>query len=243
MSKPPPLVEDDYSGAVDWNLIYAHCHHAACSAERIAARLGAARPLLFAGFPETAARLGANRPVTFVDMSPAVLDMARRDFPELTSLVCGDVFETLETSAADDIALTGRLTAFWDAASVERFARVLEQQRPARVLVDFFDREAVAPGQVLAFGAGAVTGRWQVVETSAPETNTRPRVSRVRLALAYEWESGGLRSETRRSFFDSGDLSDWLTARLPGYAVEPQEALIPGDPSFAVLLTRASQTV
>ncbi|MDV7142293.1 hypothetical protein R3X27_06330 [Tropicimonas sp. TH_r6] len=239
MATPPPRIEDDYSGAVDWNLIYAQCHEAVRSAERIAACLDPPRPLLFAGFPETAACLAANRPVTFVDISPAILDMARRDFPGLTSLVCADVFETLETVAPVDVAVTGRLTAFWDAESVERFARALERRRPARVLVDFFDREAVAPGQTLAFGGGAVTGQWRIADAVAPKASARPKVSRLQLALAYDWDSGAVRSETRRSFFDANDLSGWLAERLPGYDVQRHDALIAGDPSFAFLLTRA----
>jgi hypothetical protein len=64
---------DDYSEAIDWDVIYGAFYDPQGIVDRIALKLDHnSAPLLFCGFPEVASNLAANSPVQFVGYSPVI---------------------------------------------------------------------------------------------------------------------------------------------------------------------------
>ncbi len=227
-----------YAGSWDWDRIYRECHRASEVAGRIAPHL-AQGPVLFAGFASVAADLGASRDVSFVDWSGDVARRAQADYPAIQTVTSGDILEILAGSDAPNVVLSGRITAFWeDVAMFNRLERAFQAHPRSCLLIDFFDAGSVAEGQETLFGSPPAMGTWHVtaVDRAGPIT---------RAALSVDYDLGGdrFRYDTTRSYFDRDWVLDWAQQTFPARTVEALAPLIPGDPSFGLLLrTRATDT-
>ena len=231
------MTQDVYRGDLDWDRIYRFCHGADAMAKAIGKALGAGRErVLFAGFPPVASALVRERPLTFVDRSAVVTAAAASIYPNLSASVTDDVLSHLAACVAPHVVISGRVTAFWDSAGAFDALRAAVLSSPREcVVVDYFDAALARKGRRFDFGAPPTSGRWRILSIAQCD-GVGPRIARVRMRVAYTLDQDQQVFEAERSFFHAGDVLEWAVGSLPGYRALIAPPLIPGDPSFTLIL-------
>ena len=193
---------DLYSGAIDWDRIYSTFHNPLQIAKRVQEELGWTKnAVVFSGFQETAAILANDLPVTFVDHSPSVTDRAREQYPGLQKSCTGDVTQLVASLPAPNVVIACRISAYWDSAEhFEQLANSLRTFPRERILIDFFDRDLVEPGEKLTFESEDGVGDWVFLEIE--ESNGMvPSFCRAKLKVSYSLCGLSFSYEGHRSFF------------------------------------------
>ena len=232
---------DDYSGRIDWDDIYRSFHDPADVAERLRSRLHRVDgTLLFCGFPEAGARLARHMPVRLVDGSATVVARSRERYPALEGVDQGDVVDILRVDPAKSIAVVCRLSAFWQTpAALEALAAAVRAHPRDQVLIDFFDRDAVATGRTLEYCGADAEGRWQFGRFD-PVPATTPLLHVADVKVAYRTGRTRISYDTRRAFYRSAEIGRWCERAFPRWSATVSEPLIRDDPSFCLHLVGES---
>ncbi len=230
---------DLYSGAIDWDKIYRVFHHPLQIARRVREQLGrTGGPVVFSGFQEVASILAQDLPLTFVDLSPAVTERARKQNPALHAVCTGDVTQMVASLAAANVVIACRISAYWDSAEhFEQLANSLLAHRRERIVIDFFDRDLVEPGQKLTFESGDNFGEWVFLEVEESH-GVAPSFSRAKLKVSYSLSGQSFSYEGHRSFFKKDVILRWSQSVFPDYDLTLGGALLDSDPSFSLKLVQ-----
>jgi len=226
-----------YSGTFDWEKIYSAFHSPIRIAERISCELdGNNHPLIFSGFAETAAHLASQMPVTFIDLSPSVATCASERYSGLNAVRTGDVTQFISSSSADTVVIVCRISAYWGGEEFDRLAKSLRKFPRRQIIIDFFDRDVVEPGQTISFESSEGNGKWIYLDFKESE-GSAPPISKARLDISYSLQDDSVSYEGYRSFFRKVDIEQWCKRTLPEYRVKICAALMDSDPSFTLKLT------
>lgn len=228
---------DDYSGRIDWEPIYEVCHGAGGIANRLSPLLGTREGgVVFAGFARAASDLSAERPVVFVDRSEFVVREAGRLYPTLARAVAADILDPGTTDITPKLVISGRLSAFWrDEKAFCGLERLLSQPSLEIAVIDFFDVSAAIAGQRFDFGAGGVTGQWRVLDRHESSDGLGTVVKKQ---VRYRIADKSLCYTAERMFFDADKILEWASLLPDPWVAGIVPALIPGDPSFVLVLSR-----
>lgn len=233
------MIDDLYSGAIDWNRIYSTFHDPFLVANRVQEELDGSNTLVvFSGFQQTAYHLANQRPVTFVDYSSSITDHAKKQYPQLHEVHTGDITKLAALLPVPNIVIACRISAYWDAPEYfERLADSLLSFPRERVLIDFFDRDLVKPGQSLTFESEGGVGDWVFLDFE--ESNGKePSICKAKLKVSYSLIDHSFSYEGYRSFFRKDEILCWGQLKLSDYSVTLGEPLLDNDPSFSLKLVR-----
>jgi len=233
------MTTDLYSGQINWDRIYRTFHDPVRIAKRVEEELGGTNNLVvFSGFQETASHLANKMPVTFVDYSATITDRAKQQHPGLYEVRTGDVTKLISHIPASNIVIACRISAYWDSHEFfEQLAASLLCFPRNRVLIDFFDRDLIKPGQHINFESDEGVGDWAFLDIE--ESNGKePLFFKVKLKVTYSFSDHGFSYEGYRSFFRKEDVLRWSHSNFPNYDATVAESLMDHDPSFSLKLVR-----
>ena len=166
-------------------------------------------------------------------------DVAER-YPALERVDRGDVVDVLGADPARSVAITCRLSAFWQTpGALEALAAAVRSHPRDQLLIDFFDRDAVAAGQTLAFRAGTAEGRWEFGRFD-PVPKMTPLLHVADMKVAYETGRTRIVHEARRAFYRRAEVGRWCARAFPGWPATVSGPLIRDDPSFCLHLLSGS---
>ena len=228
---------DDYSGSIDWDQVYSAFHDPRGIADRIDRALGdCASSVLFSGFPEVASCLARERPLRFVDHSPVVCTRTQERYPEIRCVTEGEITKVLANDSAQIVVIACRVSAFWQSPQmfVDLVFGLLSHPRK-KVLIDFFDRDAVSEGEMVAFGSAAGRGMWQF-QAIRKVLFSVPPIYRASMNVSYEMGTTQLGYRACRAYFRSVEVETWFKERFPEYSTTVSCPLLDGDPSFLIKL-------
>jgi hypothetical protein len=233
------MTEDLYTGEIDWERIYRVFHDPAEIAKRIQKELGSTNmPVIFSGFLETASLLANEMPVTFVDSSPSITDTARKNHIKIHETHTGDITECIGSLPISRIVIACRVSAYWN--SPEYFKRLtaslLSFPREI-VLIDFFDKDLVNPGESRGFENKGDIGKWDFIEFEENNMGT-PTFFKSKLNVSYSLSDHTFSYEGYRSFFRKAVILNWADSNFADYNVILGEPLLDQDPSFLLKLIR-----
>ncbi len=226
-----------YSGKIDWEEIYTVFHSPSKIAEHIIRKLDCNdHPLVFSGFAETAACLANLIPVTFVDLSPSVTARTIQNFSTLSRILTGDVTQLMSSYPTDNVVIACRISAYWGSEEFDRFTKSLRSFPRKKVLIDFFDRDVVQPGQRVLFESPIGGGEWVFLGFEDIEGDM-PLISKAKLNFSYSIRDNSFSYEGDRSFFRKENIEQWCKAKLSEYRIKISSPLLDSDPSFTLSLT------
>ena len=233
------MTDDLYSGEIDWERIYRTFHDPVRIAQRVQEELGGTNmPIVFSGFQETASHLADEMPVTFVDYSSSITDNAKKLHLKIHEVHTGDITELVALFPVSCIVIACRISAYWDSPEYfERLAASLLSFPREKVLIDFFDRDLVKPGESLGFEAGGDVGNWNFLDFE--ESNVgEPSFFKSKLKISYSLRDHCFSYEGYRSFFMKAVISRWARSNFIDHNVVLGEPLLDHDPSFLLKLIR-----
>lgn len=223
-----------YAGTIDWEKVYSAFHSPFRIAERIIYELdGDNRPVVFSGFAETAAYLASQMPVTFIDLSPSVTTRASELFSALNAIRTGDVTHFISSYPNSNVVIACRISAYWGSEEFDRLSKSLRKFPRKKVLIDFFDRDVVEPGQRITFESSEGNGEWTFLDINDCES-TIPPISKAKLSVCYSLRDNPFSYEGDRSFFRKDDIEKWCRVTLPEYKARICAPLMDTDPSFTL---------
>lgn len=232
------MTDDLYSGEIDWGRIYNVFHDPSQISNRIQKELGSKNvPIVFSGFLETASHLANKMHVTFVDYAPSITDAAK-NLAKIHEIHTGDISEQIGILPVPHIVISCRISAYWDSPEYFKCLSTSLLSFPREiVLIDFFDRDLVTPGEKLCFENKSDIGSWDFLDFEEIDVGALS-FFKSKMRVSYSFSDHDFSYEGYRSFFSKTTISRWARSIFTDYEVVIGEPLVDHDPSFLLKLVR-----
>ena len=232
-------LEEVYSGKVDWNEIYRRFHPPREIAKRLAEyfpRVECSK-LVMCGFAEVALEMqNLGYQISYVEYSREMTEAARFRYPGLQSIIHEDILSFLQDDTSTDLALVCRISAYWQSKSdFERLLRGVESSPRRRILIDFYDRDAVKEGTHRYFQVEGGKGSWEFLSFSE-HSNSSPRIEIAKMNVEYSFGEDALQYIAYRSHLRRQEIEAFFQKLLPNAQIRIAESLLPGDTSFLLII-------